>query len=481
MLIDKATLLIHGLLPRSAFARSVSVLVGGTASAQILTVLAAPLLTRLYSPEDFGLLAVFVSLLVLIGEISSMRYELAVPLPEDDQEAANVVVLSLFLVVISSFLIGILVATFGEPITKVLGVPKLADYFWLLPVGVFLSGVYAVFLNWGIRAKRFTAIAATKLLQAIATLAIQLAMYMVGGVALLFGQVVGQGAGVTGLAVSALRRKEFRSVNYHGLRRALIRYRRFPIFTTWAGLFNSGGTQLPPLVIAAFFTAGTAGLYVLAHRVLTLPMSLVGAALQNVFFSEASEAYRKNELADKVRKLLDVLAQLAVLPAIILAFWGPELFSFIFGEGWVKAGVLAQWMTPWLVMQFCTGPLTIVNAATENQHLGLIMQAQLFFARVGAIVLGAYSGDIIYTIQLFSLASAVSYFLFLLVILKISGLSLVVFIRSLVRAFFSSFVVLVPIFVYSLWCSGFMALVVLSLASCLLLLARLHVLNRYLI
>ena len=472
-------LLAQGLLPSGVYARNVSILMGGTVSAQLLTILAAPLLTRLYTQEDFGLLAVFISLLVLMSEVSSMRYELAVPLPDDDQEAANIVVLSLILVVISSLLAVLLVLTFGESIAKILGVPNLADYFWLLPLGVLFSGVYAVFLNWGIRAKRFTTIATTKLRQAVTTLGIQLSMYMIGGVALLIGQVFGQGAGVSGLAVSALKKEEFKRVDYHGLRRALIRYRRFPIFTTWAGLLNSGGTQLAPLIIAAFFTAATAGLYVLAHRVLTLPISLVGAALQNVFFSEAAESHRKKQLANKVRDLLNILTHVAVLPAIILAFWGPELFSLVFGQGWMKAGVLAQWMTPWLVMQFCTAPLTVVNVATENQHIGLIMQAQLFFVRVGAIIVGAYSGDIIYTIQLFSFGSAVSYFIFLYFILKVLDLSLVVFVRPLIMATFSSFVVLIPIFIYSHWFSGLVPLVVFSLISCIFLTIRVYIQNLY--
>jgi len=130
---------LRRLLPKNTFARGVSVLVGGTAAAQLLTVLAAPLLTRLYSPEDFGLLAVYGSLLALIGVMSSLRYELAIPLPEDDGEAANLAVLSLILVGISALLSGVLVLLLDTAIADALGVPALADYSWLLPVGVLLG------------------------------------------------------------------------------------------------------------------------------------------------------------------------------------------------------------------------------------------------------------------------------------------------------------------------------------------------------
>ena len=119
---------LRRLLPKNAFARGVRVLVGGTVGLQVLTLLAAPLLTRLYSPEDFGLLAVYASVLALIGVISSLRYELAVPLPEDDVEAANVATLSLILVGLSALLTGVLAWQLGPAIADLLGVPVLAGY-----------------------------------------------------------------------------------------------------------------------------------------------------------------------------------------------------------------------------------------------------------------------------------------------------------------------------------------------------------------
>jgi len=447
-MIHRTKNVIRAILPKNAFARGVSVLVGGTAGAQLLTVLAAPLLTRLYSPEDFGVLAVYASLLALIGVISSLRYELAIPLPEDDTEAANVAALSLILVGISTLLSAVLVLLLGTPIAEALGVPALAGYLWLLPVGVLLGGAYSVFNYWSVRTKRFSTIAGTRLRQALATIAIQLAAFKLGGIALLLGQVAGQGVGTTSLARPALAMPAFRQVSWGGVRQAAVRYRRFPIFTTWAGLFSTGGTQLPPLMIAAFFTAAGAGLYALAHRVLTLPMILVGSALQSVFLSSAPEALRNNQLGEKVHRLLDILTQIAVLPAAILVITGPDLFAIVFGEEWRQAGALAQWMTPWLVLQFCTGPLTIVNAVAEKQHLGLIMQVQLFTVRVVMLAIGAYHGDVVFAIMLFSVGSAVSYLIFLWQVLSVVDVSIMVYLKSLSRAFGFASLIVAPIFLF---------------------------------
>ena len=190
-MIQRIKATIQQVLPNNPFVRGVTVLVGGTAGAQLLTVLAAPLLTRLYSPEDFGMLAVYASLLALISIISSLRYELAIPLPEDDAEAANIAVLSLILVGLSTLLAGFMMLLASQPLANVLGLPGLARYLWLLPIGVLFGGTYTIFNYWSVRTKRFTTIASTKLRQAVAMIALQLTAFKLGDIALLYGHVVG--------------------------------------------------------------------------------------------------------------------------------------------------------------------------------------------------------------------------------------------------------------------------------------------------
>lgn len=411
------------LLPKNAFARGVSVLVGGTASAQLLLVLAAPLLTRLYSPEDFGLLAVYASLLALIGVISSMRYELAIPLPEDDGEAANIAVLCLILVVISTILTGVLVLLMGSAIAAALGVPTLAGYLWLLPVGVLLTGFYSVFNYWAVRTKRFTTIAGTKLRQAVATLAIQLAAFKLGGIALLLGQVAGQGVGTTTLGIPALKSAGFKQVSWAGVKKAAGRYKRFPIFGTSASFLNISGTQLPPVVFAALFGASAAGLYSIANRILTLPMSLVGQAISQVFLSHGSAKNREGALGRQVDKVLSILIQVAMPPLIFLVAFGPAIFEFVFGSEWRVAGEFARWMAPWLFIQFCMSPLTVF-IILERQDLSLLMQISLFTLRAFAVVLGYVANDLMTMLIYFSMASALGYAIFLGVKISVSGASI---------------------------------------------------------
>ena len=466
-------------LPKSTFAKSVSVMAGGTAGSQLIAVLAAPILTRIYTPEHFGLLAVYASLLALIGVVASLRYELAIPLPESDVAAANVAVLCLGLVGIATFLTVVLVVFAGQPVAELLGTPALASYFWLLPVGVLVAGAFNVFNYWSVRTKRFSLIARATVRQSLATIAIQLTAFKLGGVALLFGQVAGQGVGTFSLGKPALASASFKLVSSKGVATAAKRYRRFPIFTTWAGLFNTAGAQLPPILIAGFFSVSGAGLFALAHRILTLPVTLFGSALQSVFLSGAAQAYRNNELGVKVSSLLNILTQIAVPPALVLVLVAPDLFELVFGSSWREAGIMAQWMAPWLVLQFCTGPLTIVNAVTENQHLGLLMQVQLFVVRVAMLSIGILYADLLLAIQLFALGSAISYFLFLWVVLWISKVSILYFLKSLTRATIFGVAVVAPLLLFPDFLTEISTAIAVCLAVVVTTTARFLVLYRY--
>lgn len=438
--------LIKKILPQNAFARGVSVLVGGTAGAQALMVLASPLLTRLYTPEDFGLLAVYSGLLAIFSVVASLRYELAIPLPESNTEAANVLILSLLVVLVMASISGLMVLVAGQEIALALGTPALAKYFWLLPIGVLLAGVYNVFNYWAVRTKVFGDIARTRITQTLSTLAIQLFGFKLGGTALLFGQAGGQGVGSIRLARSALRHKDFDRWSWPGVWQTAKRYKQFPIFSTWSALFNTAGTQLPPLMLAALFSTGAAGLYALAHRVLALPMSVIGDAIGKVFFANAAEAYREERLAPLVKSVHGTLAEVAMPASVLLVVAGPELFALVFGENWRQAGELARYMAPWLYMVFVTSPLSTLFLVLERENIGMLFQAGLLLSRVLVIFIGASVMDqLLATVALFAAASVVFWIGFLFWVFAASGNRMSDMIKPTTNALFKSVLCIFPL------------------------------------
>ncbi len=138
------------------FLRSVLVLVSGTALGHGITAASMPVLSRLYGPADFGLLAVFASCLGILSVIACLRFELAIPLPKSTQESGDLLRLSLVCCAALSLLIGLPVWLWPAPIAKLLGQAALAPYLGLLPLGVLLAGSYSAFQFWHVREKRFS-------------------------------------------------------------------------------------------------------------------------------------------------------------------------------------------------------------------------------------------------------------------------------------------------------------------------------------
>lgn len=417
--------------------RNVSVLVSGTVMAQAVTVLAAPLLTRLYSPHAFGLLGIFIALLMLLTVVMSLRYEQAIPLPEDDREAGALLLLSLGLTLLMALLVAVPLLWFGDDLARLLNAPELAAYFYLVPLGGLLAGGYNILQSWAVRTREFGALAATRLSQSLTCAAIQAGASMLGPAALLIGQTAGGGMGLGSLGWRTVRPRLglLASIRWADIAAVARRYRRFPLVSSWSALFNTIGSQLPPLLFAALFDPVVAGMYSLANRVLSMPMLVLGKSVANVFLSGAAQAWRDGRFGTRVAEVHGRLAQIGMPPALTLALAGPQLFAWIFGEEWREAGVIAQWLSPWLYLVFVTSPLSAAFDVLGRQVAGLNFQLLLLGMRASAIAFGAWQNDASLAIVLFALVSAVCWSIQLLWILRESGSPVRVILDSGATAF----------------------------------------------
>jgi O-antigen/teichoic acid export membrane protein len=415
--------LIRRVLPKNRFVRSVSVLAGGTVGGQALMVLAAPLLTRLYTPGDFGLLAVFVGLLSLISVVACMRYEIVIPLPAGDRDGAALFVLSLCSIAAVAVLGVLPLALWSSQIATLFGSPRLAGYLYLALAGAVLAGACNALYFWAIRGKAFSAIANGKLAQPAVTAALQLAGAGMGTLGLLIGQVAGYVAGAGLLALRIPRRQwtAIASVRGSDMARVGRRYKRAPLVSAWGALFNTAGWQLPPLLFAVLFDAITAGMYSLANRVLALPVQLIGQATASVFYSGAPAATRDGSLKALVAGIHGRLAHIGMAPLVVLMIAGPEIFSLLFGRDWRQAGVFAQWLAPWLYLVLITSPLSPLFEVLERQGAGLVFQAFELLVRVTAIVAGARTRDTMMTVGLFAAGNVACTLASLLWLLRASG------------------------------------------------------------
>jgi O-antigen/teichoic acid export membrane protein len=408
-------------------ARDVATLVSGTVIGQLAVVAASPILTRLYTPENFGVLAVYVALIGVIGVIAGLRYELAIPLPKLIGGAVNLLALSLiFVAVITLFLIGF-IFIFYDQIPRWLNAPAIANYLFFIPVGVFLTGIYQAFNYWAIRRKSFISIARTKMQQGIGGAGAQVGLGLLhfGLIGLIIGQIIGQSAGIIALMRGAYHndKLQIKRISWSRISLMAMQYSRFPKYTTWQSLLNVSSTMLPLILFASLLSPAIAGLYMIANRTLSMPLNLIGRSIGQVFHARAAEAYRTGCLDQLTLNAFQKLLKIVLGPMIFIAILAPDIFNFAFGAEWRQAGTYAQWMMPWLLIQFVVSPLSIVSSVTGHQLGEFISQILFVVIRIGALLVGALLTEKNISVELFALSGFVVYigfFMWLTKILKIS-------------------------------------------------------------
>jgi O-antigen/teichoic acid export membrane protein len=360
---------IKSFLPEDGFARGVLMVAGGTSFGQAITVLVSPVLTRFYTPEEFGLLSVFTSVLAVAATIAAFRYEYAIPLAEDDEKAGNLVVLGGLIVAVTSVLSAVAVLTYGVEAAAWANVSgEITSYLWLIPLGIFGEGIYQV-LNYRVtRAKEFSGIGYTRVSRKAGQAGTQVGggIAGIGAIGLIAGAVVGRFAGITALARRAKIR--LRHFNLQGCLEQAKRWYRFPLYTAWGSMINVVGSRAPPILLSRFFMPGVAGHFSLTLRVLSLPAAVIGRAFGQVFYPLAAEREGSEE---KQREMVERTATILLLISLpiftFVGLLGPTLFTWVFGESWQTAGQYAQYLAPWLALSFISSPLSTFVFAKEEQ------------------------------------------------------------------------------------------------------------------
>ncbi len=388
---------------------SVLYLAGGTALGQGILVLVSPFLSRLYRPEDFGLLAVYASLLGIFTVVAGGRYELAIPLPEKEEDAEGLLKVSLSCVLLTTLCTAILVFVAGRPLATLMKAPSLGAFLWLLPIGILFSGAYQALGYLVLRRKGFPLMARTRVYQGGGSSGVQLLLGIlkVRPLGLFVGQIIGQAAGISSLWRSTRKPRPEHPRNSQPMHSLAKRYSRFPLLSTWGAVFNALSTQLPVIFLAALFGPMVTGFYALGLRVLQTPLTLFGSAVGQVFFSEAAQARREGRLDEVVEKGFSKLLPLGCSLLLPLAITAPEVFSLVFGAPWRTAGIYAQLLVPWLFLVLINSPLSTLTTVLERQEGEMIFQGTLLAVRVGALILGKLFGGPVTALAAFAIVSAV--------------------------------------------------------------------------
>jgi O-antigen/teichoic acid export membrane protein len=401
---------------KGSFGHNVLVMFTGTAIGQFGGVILAPVLTRIYSPEMFGVLGFFTAAVSIASVVATLRYEMALPVTESEDDAANLLAVCM-VALLGMTTLGFLVL-WALP-TMLLGM--LGPYRWLLPIGFFAIGAYQAMVNYATRQGAFGIIAHTKIYQGTIGPLSQIGFAFLGAGAwgLITGFIIGQSAGVSVLfSRLVLFPRVLGNVSLVKIKAIAKRFRRFPLVSSWSGLLEAAGSSYLLLVAIPLLYSNTiAGFVFLTDRIIGRPLLLISTSILQVYIGDIAKTMNTNVEAMHQRFL-----HLAGYQCLIVGFWlavvnlaAPTLFPVLFGEEWRGAVPYLQILSiayfPQMVMHALVHTLQIM----ERQVMSAIWEGGRFIAVCAAFLAGyAYDLSASETLLAYSIVQALAQILLFL-------------------------------------------------------------------
>jgi len=398
-------------LLRARFARDVAVVSLGAAAAQALSVLAAPLLTRIYGPQDFGLFGTVATVSATLATVACLKYETAVLLESDEDDAAAAIVAGGLVAALCTAILALAalivpLVSDNARLAAVLG--------WSVPL-VAMGGIAFLGNNWATRQRRFSGLALYQIARSGGGVVFQIvfAAMALGGVGLIAGQLCGQLAGVLALLVPMARDLSGRRLwptQALPVTRVLRKHRALALYSTPQTLTRALLDNLPVMVLGAVYAIAESGWFWLAQRILMLPSLLIAESLRPVFFQRAAELRRNGDSMLRLFGLTTAgLAAICAPVVLILVIAGPDLFSLVFGEAWRPAGHYARILAPAWWVQLAAVPSSVMFQILGRQKAFLIFDASMLGAGAAAMAFGVATGGPAVAVSLYVVASTVGH------------------------------------------------------------------------
>ena len=394
----------------SLFFKNIMVIMAGTGMAQVIGFLLSPVISRLFSPSDFGVSGSFAAVVGIITAGVTLGYDQAIMLPKEKEHAFNIFFLSILSTLIVSFLcllFCLITPASANSLMKTQGSWALI----LLVLSIMVVGVNMSCQSWSVRAKAFKATSASQMIRSLAANSSRMGFgfLKVGAPGLIISGVLGDILATINLVrvllpdLAAMRNR----VRWVRMKRLAKLYRDFPFYSATQNVINGLSGGLPIFLLTRYFGISATGAYAFGITVLSVPMGFITGALRQVLFQKASESlHQGRSLAALYVKVTAILFAMALVPSIILIIWAPQLFTWIFGSQWHLAGEFARSLIIWLGVVFCNVPAVLFARIIRIQRFVFFYDLGLLGARTTALILGGSYLSASQTVMLFALVGA---------------------------------------------------------------------------
>lgn len=397
---------IYNILKKNFFLKNVFILSSATLISYIIYAISLPVLSRLYSPDDFGIYGTLISISSLLVLISSLRYETAIPLTKNLNEAFKLFVLSfliLFFFIILLFTIYFLSYFFLPNLESQI---FLNNNIYLIISFVFLSGSYVIINFFLLRLKDFKFLAKIKLLEFFFRFIFQILLVSFNYIGLFVGYLISLIIPIVLFFHKHIYSKKKKYL-VKNLKTIGLKYKIYPKFSTLESIANELGNYLPTIFFLPFFGSSYAGYYFFSVTIMSIPSSFVSQSINRVFYSLAAKKNQKN-LKIFVSKISENIIKLIFPTFFVVLFSLKDVVPFVFGEKWIISGTFCTYMCVWFYFKIIYNSLD--NTVNLKKKIKEDFYLKLFFLilKSCALLLGVYLGDVFITVILFVSASTIS-------------------------------------------------------------------------
>lgn len=403
-------------IKNSTYLMQIITLMSGTLIAQVVMFVFVPILTRLYTPSEFGVYSMFYSIVTILGVISSWKYEQAIMLPKSTKDAQALLFLSIVITLGMVCLVGLVILVFNA---------YFIDYFdgksllvWMIPLGVLLTGLLQIFNAFSSRNQLYKQLASVRVANSLSVVGVQsISKYLFKLDGLVAGRLLADLVSLLLLIRFHVKKQtlQLRSLSKRRLRANLKRHENFPKYQSFTAFLNAISQNIPVLLFAILYSAEMAGLYALTVRVLQVPVGLIGSSTREVYYQRASKMYAAGEsIFELYKKTTLGLLKIFLLPFLVVVVFGQELFSFVFGQEWIISGEIAQILILWFLFLFINSPSVMTYSILKLQKVQMIVALFSSLIRFFSIYLGYYLFSSFFMSVILFLASSVAVNMFMI-------------------------------------------------------------------
>jgi O-antigen/teichoic acid export membrane protein len=365
------------------FFRNVLTLMTGVVIAQFISIALSPVISRLYSPEDFGLIGTYTSIVGIAIFIAGGRFDLAIMLPKSKKSSLNILFLCFLIGLVFVIILLFIILLFSKSVFSLSPKLDLGIWIYIIPFSILLALLNSIFNNWNAREKKFEFLRNIKIFQTSlnSSLTLVLGFFKIGS-----GLIISNIATffiVVIVFISNFIKGDKYIISKNFSKKLMVlnakRYKNFPMFTSFSSAFNSISNIGIPLLIASFFSLKDAGLYFFANKMVSLPLSLIIGSFSNVYYQKASSLYNsdKRELFRFTRSVQKKLIMIVILPLLLISLFGPFIFRFVFGDAWETSGELIKYFVGLLFFRSIYSPISQIGDILGKQKFMLFFNISI--------------------------------------------------------------------------------------------------------